>query len=719
MKKQFLIALGLFLLTACAHPPKSEYDRNPSSTIALRYDERRGSPADYDPGAPADSKWVELFGSTPNYRSIGIEILKGKAMKDEKFRWVFGPMWYRGRLTPESVKVFVVGQEGAQDENISNRSFTGSTGTRVQKFLNHLGIYRSYLFLNTFVYTINGQLDDAPEFKWIEQGPGSPIVEYRNKLFDYMLETNSQTVALFMGVGRGGKASLATWINARGGKCSTSYELKNCDTSGMTQWFAENRGIVVRNKILAIGVPHPGGANPNLGGDAALQNIKRGFTTAAQRVAAFKDENPSWLKFDMDEKLDDAGVMARLKTDYEYKGYAPIPFRDFAFNTNWRMGSVGTTSNRWGADSIQVFSDAGVYNDKSTKFMKTPDVESNLNSTKTKLTDMADVDLAYESPRFIAEDPAHAKKYDFGPCGFRRQNDKPCELSEALTSWPDLKAMGIPSISHPSLGYFGTYRGRAKNAKVFVIADQTSHDDFFSTRALTGAEGQKLQTLFKNTGVGLDYFIMRTLPVDTLGAETATLIKGVLQPEMIATYKRIYDAVVKQGDIKVVIAFGPVARIIANQLEFPDSVQVVTLNSSYSNTSWNVNARVVANHLGNEYKKPFDGSLTVIPREDLPYHTRWWMGSTGDRAARGEGKAAGNYYRVWAPRWVNYLRPVPMKTEELQQLKNTYTNSIQNFMQITNAQPVEKDAPEAAVDVIEPVAPAVMTEPVLDETEQH
>ena len=31
-------------------------------------------------------------------------------------------MWYRGRLTPNSVKVFVVGQEGAQDENVSNRS---------------------------------------------------------------------------------------------------------------------------------------------------------------------------------------------------------------------------------------------------------------------------------------------------------------------------------------------------------------------------------------------------------------------------------------------------------------------------------------------------------------------------------------------------------------------------------------------------------------------
>ena len=128
--------------SSCTHM-STPSQRDPQSvSVALPYDARRGSPAEYDAGAPADSKWIELFGSTPNYRALGIEALGGKAKVDEKFRWEFGPMWYRGRLTPESVKVFVVGQEGAQDENVSNRAFTGSTGTRTQRFLNHLGIYR-------------------------------------------------------------------------------------------------------------------------------------------------------------------------------------------------------------------------------------------------------------------------------------------------------------------------------------------------------------------------------------------------------------------------------------------------------------------------------------------------------------------------------------------------------------------------------------------------
>lgn len=183
-----------------------------------------------------------------------------------------------------------------------------------------------------------------------------------------MLETNSQTVALFMGVGRGGKSSLATWINSRGGKCNAAAT-RNCDTSGMVEWFKINKNLEIKNKILAVGVPHPGGANPNLGGDEQLQNIIRGFTNAATRVAAFKEENKDWLQADSQEQLKLDELIARMKSPFNM-GHAPIPFRDFAFNTNWRMGSKGTTSNRWGADSIRFF-DVGVYNSQIISFYKT------------------------------------------------------------------------------------------------------------------------------------------------------------------------------------------------------------------------------------------------------------------------------------------------------------------------------------------------------------
>lgn len=675
---QLSLAAVVVSIAACTHSPLL---RNPSSSnVALPFDARRGSPAEYDAGAPIDSKWLELFGSTPNYRSIGIEALGGKAKVDEKFRWEFGPMWYRGRLTPESVKVFVVGQEGAQDENVSNRAFTGSTGTRTQRFLNHLGIYRSYLFLNTFVYTIYGQLADDPRFKWLEQGEESPIVEYRHKLFDHMLETNSQTVALFMGVGSGGKASLATWINARGGKCSVAYEMKNCDTTGMMKWFKDNRGLEVKNNILAIGVPHPGGANPNLGGDAAMENIKSGFSGAAQRVAAYKVANKDWLPQDSDEKATPEELIARLQAGYVYKGYAPIPFRDFAFNTNWRMGSEGTTSNRWGANSIQVYSDAGEYNDKNSTFPKYPkDLDSGLNDSRTALIGMSSRDLPYESPRYNSI-TLSAKKpdFDYGPCGYLRYDQPACALAEALVSWPNLKQMGINYVNHDSFGYFGTYRGRANGAKVYIIADQTSHDDFFSTRALTGADGQRLQTVLKQSGAGLNYFIQRSLPVDTLGVDTTALQAAVVKPEMMNVYKNVYNIVASSSDIKVILAVGPVANAIVSRLTANDGEAlprtIISLNDLTSLEAVNTAIKQMAIALGTVDATQigampmngaeYAGQLTTIPREDLPYHTRWWMGSSGDRGYRGENYSPGNFYRVYAPQWVSRLYPLPLTDEE-------------------------------------------------------
>ena len=119
-----------------------------TTSWANQYDSTRGPIYEYDQGAPKESRWPDLFAETPNYRAFGKAVIGGRG---EKFRWKMGPMFHRGRLTKNDVKVFIIGQEGAQDENLSNRAFTGSTGTRMQKFLNYLGITNSYLFMNTFL----------------------------------------------------------------------------------------------------------------------------------------------------------------------------------------------------------------------------------------------------------------------------------------------------------------------------------------------------------------------------------------------------------------------------------------------------------------------------------------------------------------------------------------------------------------------------------------
>ncbi len=131
----------------------------------------RGDAWEHDPGPTAASGWPALFAAAPNYRGLGRAVLGREA-----FRWHHGPMFFRGRLDG-SAKVVLVGQEGAQDESLSHRSFTGGTGARMQHFLRHIGLDRSYLFLNSFVYPIFGQYTD--QLRPLAQDPRSPIVEHR------------------------------------------------------------------------------------------------------------------------------------------------------------------------------------------------------------------------------------------------------------------------------------------------------------------------------------------------------------------------------------------------------------------------------------------------------------------------------------------------------------------------------------------------------------
>ena len=176
-----------------------------------QYTTGRGNPWDYDPGPPRNRKWPRLFSETPNYRSLGKAV-----MGSEKFRWHHGPMFYRGRLGDNQVKVLVIGQEGGQDEALSHRSFTGSSGSRMQHFLNQIGITQSYLFLNTFVYSIYGQYS-GDKIRRLAQDPASPICQHRHELLDYLAARND--LQLVIAVGNAAKESVRTWLESRGGTC--------------------------------------------------------------------------------------------------------------------------------------------------------------------------------------------------------------------------------------------------------------------------------------------------------------------------------------------------------------------------------------------------------------------------------------------------------------------------------------------------------------------
>lgn len=621
-----------------------------STTVLAGTD--RGNQYDFDAGAPKSSRWPDLFAETPNYRAFGQAVIGGRG---EKFRWNMGPMWYRGRLTPDNVKVFIVGQEGAQDENVSNRSFTGSTGTRMQKFLNYLGIDRSYLFMNTFVYTITGQyslfdedrenptkVDQQKRLLWLAQNEDSVVVKHRHQLFDYMLETNKESLAVVIGVGTAGKDSVATWFQSHGEKCSSS-QLSSSSCYG-------TKGL---KGVLAIGVRHPGSASPRNGGEDARGGLRADFQNKANIVAEYIENGKINLPLD-------PGMSRDIKKDFEY-GYASIPHRDFAFGTNWSMGDWATTSNRRGADAIQVFSSNGCYNNaqyrtghpkagkcvpQSAKPTRSEVIDLKYDSLEDKLgeapAEMAKGDVPYESPK----SEMARRDYDSGPSS---------ELAKKMIDYfakVDWKALGV--TQDLTFGPNGMYRGQEKGAKLLVIADQASHTDMFSGRALTGERGQKFQTMLNALGVS-DYFILRTLPVDTSDLDAEKIYEIASDKKATALRNKIIDHIVENGDIQAVLFLGATAWWLEHTIEW--DLPLYTLESMDDTKSVKKMITTLKKHFKKASSGKYNGTLSIIPRGDLPMHTRWWMGTSGDRASRayeildGEKVFNGNYYQFEAPRW--------------------------------------------------------------------
>jgi uracil-DNA glycosylase len=630
----------------------------------------RGQPHEYDPGPAEGSGWAELFAENPNYRQLGIDVISGGNARDEKFRWTFGPMFYRGRLTENSVKVFIIGQEGAQDESLSNRAFTGGTGIRMQALLKHIGVTESYLFMNTFVYTINGQYGDQaaggatpPALFWLAQNLDSPLVQYRHKMFDHMLETNRDSLALVISVGTAARDTLQTWVKSHGGECENVNN--NCDSSVL------GRGV----KVLAV--PHPGAASPRNGGSGAVPVLVETFDKAAKKIARWASEDDNWLPSDVEgRRIVGQGNNLRFAGNYigpntQSLPGAAIPYADFAFGTTWRLGSkASTTSNRKDSQrSIQLFSAGGCYNNlRLDANGRCPRVSENDENTRgltanlryrmpTDLTrslqDFRDGEVEWESPR------ANASEFDAGPGRFARL----LMGTERGFEYPDFTALG--AIQHASLGTTQSYRGRLDDAEVLVLADQESNDDLFTGRALSGEGGQRLQTFLKALGAGSSYGILRTIPVDTLGLDTNSAIDIALDSQLEQIRIELISRILSRGRTKVILAVGPVAQAAMEQID-TSGVRVVKMASSLDRRDWGQAFGFAQNVMGTSGR--YEDRLTDIPRGDFPIHTKRWVGTGGSRAVRAfnaDNRAEdGNYYKIVMPEWVFRLRPKALNRVE-------------------------------------------------------
>lgn len=108
------------------------------------------------------------------FRSLVADYPGEEVYPSKSFRTEWGPIFHRGRLDG-TARVLVIGQDPAAHEDITRRILVGEAGQRVQGFLARLGITSSYVYVNTFLYSIYGQ----PAGEANVSDPG--ITLYRNR----------------------------------------------------------------------------------------------------------------------------------------------------------------------------------------------------------------------------------------------------------------------------------------------------------------------------------------------------------------------------------------------------------------------------------------------------------------------------------------------------------------------------------------------------------
>jgi hypothetical protein len=125
------------------------------------------------------------------------------------FRVEWGPIFHRGRLDG-TARVLILGQDPAAHEAIVRRILVGEAGQRVQGLLAKLGIDRSYVMVNTFLYSVFGQAGGD------RHRDDPAIAAYRHRWLDHLVDGSPIEVVIALG----GLADSAygQWRDTRAGR---------------------------------------------------------------------------------------------------------------------------------------------------------------------------------------------------------------------------------------------------------------------------------------------------------------------------------------------------------------------------------------------------------------------------------------------------------------------------------------------------------------------
>lgn len=254
--------VSFFVWLGCSHPNNTtatNYEtkqtaRKISSSTDLRV------PWAYDPGPSPETKMgkelIDIVATQPNMPGIAMEMTG-----EQKFRPAFGPTLWRMIQEPNSIKMLFIGQDGTHIAEAAGRTATAGFGGRAQDMAAYFGVETSAAFINTFAFTIKGQYSafQAPvvyeengESKlvlntfqnekslgttvvdngmWmIAQDLNSPMVKWRNRLVDWIIRNNRDSLRMIVVFGDSAQDSIGTFITSRGGKVGSLFSADDIRT---------------------------------------------------------------------------------------------------------------------------------------------------------------------------------------------------------------------------------------------------------------------------------------------------------------------------------------------------------------------------------------------------------------------------------------------------------------------------------------------------------
>lgn len=147
------------------------------------------------------------------YRELAADFPDESVYPSDSFRVEWGPVFHRGRLDG-SARVLIIGQDPATHEAIARRILVGEAGQRVQGFLTRLGIHRSYVFINAFLYSVFGQAGGTRHIH------NEAITRYRNRWINTIV--GDQPIEAVIALGQLADTAYQQWRATPRGAASTA-----------------------------------------------------------------------------------------------------------------------------------------------------------------------------------------------------------------------------------------------------------------------------------------------------------------------------------------------------------------------------------------------------------------------------------------------------------------------------------------------------------------